>query len=44
MKKAEFWNIYPEFWPKKLNQNNKQGLFVLKSKIHDTILKNFNKL
>ena len=42
MKKSEFWNIYPKFLTKKLNQNNQQGLFVLK-KIIDTILKIFNK-
>ena len=40
MKKSEFWNVYPEFLTKKLNQNNQQGLFVLKNKIKDTILKN----
>ena len=43
MKKAEFWNIYPEFWPNKLNQNNQQCLFVFKSKVNNTILKNLNK-
>ena len=37
MKKAEFWNI----WPKKLNQNKQQSLFVFKNEINDTILKIF---
>ena len=41
MKKAEFWNVYPEILTKmKLNQ---QCLFVFKNKINDTILKIFNK-
>ena len=31
------------FWPKKLNQNKQQRLFVFKNKINDTILKNCNK-
>ena len=35
MKKAELWNIYPEFY--------QQSLFVCKNKINDTIRKNFNK-
>ena len=43
MKKAEFWNIFPEFLTKKIKSDNQQGLFVLKNKINDTILKNFNK-
>ena len=46
MKKAEFWNIYPEFltfWPKKLNQNTEPCFFVFKKESDDTILKNFNK-
>ena len=29
------------FWPKKLHQNNQQGLFVFKNEINDTILKNY---
>ena len=43
MKKAKIWNVYPDFWPKKLNQNNQQCLLVFKNKIDDTILKNYNK-
>ena len=34
------------FWPKKLNKNKKQCLFVFKNKINDTIFKiiaNFSK-
>ena len=43
MKKAKFWNVYPDFLTKKLNQNNQKCLFVFKNKIIDTILKNYNK-
>ena len=31
MKKAEFCNIYPEFFSKELNQKNQQCLFVFKN-------------
>ena len=43
MKKAEFEIFIQSFWPKKLNQNNQQGFFVLKNKINDSIHLNFNK-
>ena len=43
MKKAEFCNIYPEFFAKKINQNNQHCLFVFKNIVNDTILKNFIK-
>ena len=43
MKKAEFCNIYPEFFSKKLNQNNQQCLFVCKKIVNNTTLKNFIK-
>ena len=43
MKKAEFWNIYPDFFlPKIIHQNNQQCWFVFKNKIIDTIYKDFN--
>ena len=34
----------PIFWPKELNQNNQQCLFVFKNKINDTIQTNFSKI
>ena len=40
MKKVEFWIIYQSFWPKKLNQNNRQCLFVFKKKSTTLFLKN----
>ena len=40
MEKAEFCNIYPEFFAKKINQNNQQCLFSFKNIVNDTILKN----
>ena len=47
MKKAKFWNVYPDFLTRKLNRNNQKCLFVFKNKINDTILKiitNFSKI
>ena len=43
MKKADFWNIKPEFLTEISNKNSRQNFFVFKNKIKNTTIQNFSK-